>query len=194
MTKGGQLSLTAQPLPGPLTAVLRRNACSPNPSFRLAKTVKAAERSGGAVCAHPRQRLAFVPNLFRLWANAPHLLPTLVQMETTICGSGKVPARLKELAAYRTSELNGCRTAPPSTAQRQAAIMTPESAGPGRAGCRATPEASLFSEDELAVLALADEMTRQVNARPETLDRIRALFGVDGTVELMATIALLNFT
>ncbi|HNN94701.1 MAG TPA: carboxymuconolactone decarboxylase family protein [Pseudomonadota bacterium] len=145
-----------------------------------------------ALFARIRAAIGFVPNLFRLWANAPHLLPTLVQMETTICGSGKVPARLKELAAYRTSELNGCPYCAAFhghnvkqlgyDASQVQAVQAP-----------APPEASLFSEEELAVLALADEMTRQVNARPETLDRIRSLFGVDGTVELMATIALLNF-
>lgn len=37
-----------------------------------------------------RSAIGFVPNLFRLWANAAHLLPVLVKMETTICGEGKV--------------------------------------------------------------------------------------------------------
>lgn len=56
-----------------------------------------------------------------------------------------------------------------------------------------SPDQSLFSAEEQAVLALADEMTTRVHARPETIGRIRSLFGVDGVVELMATIALLNF-
>lgn len=139
-----------------------------------------------------RSSIGFVPNLFRLWANAPHLLPTLVQMETTICGSGKVSARLKELAAFRTSELNGC---PYCTAfhghnvkqlgyapAQYAAMQQPKQADLG-----------LFTEEEQAVLALADEMTVQVHARPDTIERIRRLFGIDGAVELMAMIALLNF-
>lgn len=139
-----------------------------------------------------RGAIGFVPNLFRLWANAAHLLPVLVKMETTICGEGKVPARLKELAAFRTSELNGC---PYCVAfhghnvkqlgfepAQYAAMQAPSS-----------PDQSLFSAEEQAVLALADEMTTRVHARPETIGRIRSLFGVDGVVELMATIALLNF-
>lgn len=142
--------------------------------------------------ARIRAAIGFVPNLFRLWANAPHLLPTLVQMETTICGSGKVPARLKELAAFRTSELNGC---PYCTAFHGHNVRQMGYADPQYAAVRAPekPAEGLFSDEELAVLALADEMTRQVHAHPETLARIQTLFGLDGTVELMATIALLNF-
>jgi uncharacterized peroxidase-related enzyme len=142
--------------------------------------------------ARVRGAIGFVPNLFRLWANAAHLLPTLIQMETTICGDGKVPSRLKELAALRTSELNGC---PYCTAfhghnvkqlgydsVQYAAISQQQGPGPG-----------LFTEEEQAVLSLADEMTMRISAQPETLARIRHLFGLDGAVELMATIALLNF-
>jgi uncharacterized peroxidase-related enzyme len=142
--------------------------------------------------ARIRAAIGFVPNLFRLWANAPHLLPTLVQMETTICGSGKVPARLKELAAFRTSELNGCPYCSAFHGHNVKQLGFEDSQF-AAVQANEAPAAGLFSDEELAVLALADEMTQRVHARPETIERISALFGLDGTVELMATIALLNF-
>lgn len=139
-----------------------------------------------------RAAIGFVPNLFRLWANAAHLLPTLVQMETTICGDGKVPARLKELAAFRTSELNGCPycTAFHGNNVRQLGYDPSQFAAAQQPNAH---DSSLFSEEEQAVLALTDEMTQRVSAQPATIERVNKLFGVEGTVELMATIALLNF-
>jgi uncharacterized peroxidase-related enzyme len=142
--------------------------------------------------ARIRAAIGFVPNLFRLWANAPHLLPTLVQMETTICGSGKVPARLKELAALRTSELNGCPYCKAFHGHNVRQLGYDESQV-SAVQQTAEPASGLFTTEELAVLTLADEMTRSVSARAETLGHIQALFGRDGAVELMATIALLNF-
>lgn len=139
-----------------------------------------------------RTALGFVPNLFRLWANAPHLLPTLVQLETTICGTGKVPARLKELAAFRTSELNGCPYCKAFHGGNVRKLGFDESQY-GAVQQNALPDIGLFSEEEQAVLRLADEMTLSVRASPATLDWVRRLFGLDGSVELMATIALLNF-
>lgn len=43
------------------------------------------------------------------------------------------------------------------------------------------------------MLKLTDEMTLLVRGQPETVGKAIELFGVDGAVELMATIALLNF-
>lgn len=139
-----------------------------------------------------RGAIGFVPNLFRLWAQAPHLVDTLVQLETTIAGTGKIRADLKELAMLRTSELNGC---PYCKAFHGANVKDLGVAEAKTAALkeRSLPTPSLFSEEELAVLQLTDEMTLDVQAKPETLERVRGLFGLDGAVELMAVIALLNF-
>jgi hypothetical protein len=51
----------------------------------------------------------------------------------------------------------------------------------------------LYTEEELAVLRLADEMTLDVKAKPETLHAIAKLYGSEGAIELMAAVALLNF-
>jgi uncharacterized peroxidase-related enzyme len=137
-----------------------------------------------------RQALGFVPNLVRLWAHSPPLLQALAALEMTVCASGRVSAALKELAAARTSELNSCpyckafhsaRLAEQDLEKEKAAGLGERQLSPG-----------LFTEEESLVLRLADEMTLQVRASPETLASVCRLFGVDGAVELMAVIAVLN--
>lgn len=136
--------------------------------------------------------IGFVPNLFRLWGNAPHLVETLVQLEVTVAGSGKVPSYLKELAMTRVSELNGCPYCKAFHSHNLRELGADDSKRDALSE-RHPPPSSLFGEDELFVIKLADEMTLSVRASDETLWKARQLFGLDGAVELMATISLLNF-
>lgn len=139
-----------------------------------------------------RGAIGFVPNLFRLWGNAPHLVDTLVQLEVTVAGSGKVPSYLKELAMTRVSELNGC----PYCKAFHSHNLRELGAGDDKCGAlseRNPPPLALFNEEELLVLQLADEMTLSIRASDTTLWKVRERFGLDGAVELMAAIALLNF-
>ncbi len=135
--------------------------------------------------------LGFVPNLVKLWSQAPHLVSALVTVETALGAEGRVPQALKELAMTRTSELNGC---PYCKAFHRARLrklgVRQQAAEP-----LAQPELprELYTEEELAVLKLADEMTLDVKAKPETLRTVARLFGTDGAIELMAAVALLNF-
>jgi AhpD family alkylhydroperoxidase len=135
--------------------------------------------------------LGFVPNLVKLWSQAPHLVNALVTIETALGGEGKVPQAMKELAMMRTSELNGCPYCKSFHRARLRKLGVRESA--------TTPlsllelPADLYTEEELAVLRLADEMTIDIKAKPETLRAVAKLYGVDGAIELMAAIALLNF-
>jgi uncharacterized peroxidase-related enzyme len=134
--------------------------------------------------------LGFVPNLVRLWSRAPHLVGALVELELAIASEGKVPIDLKELAMMRTSELNGC---PYCISYHRARL---HDLGEDQARSEALSRRTLgdlFTQEERAVLQLADEMTLDIRARPETVQRVRGLFGDDGAVELMAAIALLNF-
>jgi uncharacterized peroxidase-related enzyme len=138
-----------------------------------------------------RQALGFVPNLVRLWAHSKLLSSALSQLEMVVGSSARVPTALKELAMARTSELNGCPYCKAfhhdrlrrlgSSANRSSALAMREVEGPG-----------LFTDEERAVLQLADEMTLDVQASAATVERVARLFGVEGTVELMACIAMLN--
>jgi AhpD family alkylhydroperoxidase len=135
--------------------------------------------------------LGFVPNLVKLWSRAPYLVAALVGLETALGAEGRVPLAMKELAMTRTSELNGCPycRAFHRARLRQLGVDRDKSAS---LGAPALPR-ELFTEEELAVLALADEMTLDVKAKPETVRCVTALYGAAGAVELMAVVALLNF-
>jgi AhpD family alkylhydroperoxidase len=135
--------------------------------------------------------LGFVPNLVKLWSQAPHLVHALVAVETALGAPGKVPQAMKELAMVRTSELNGC---PYCRSFHRARLRVLGVEGDKTEGL-STPDPlpELYTPEELAVLRLADEMTLEIRAKPETLQAVARLYGVDGAVELMAAVALLNF-
>jgi uncharacterized peroxidase-related enzyme len=164
---------------------------SDNPIIPLV-TDEAATPEVEAVFKRFRDAIGFVPNLVRMWAQAPHLLDTLVELETTLAGTGKIAPELKELAMARTSELNGCPYCKAFHGERLKELKIDTSKVD--ALTTSTPVGGgLFSEEELVVLQLADEMTLRVRAQPETIARAQRLFGLDGLVELMAVIGLLNF-
>lgn len=135
--------------------------------------------------------LGFVPNLVKLWSQAPHLVSALVAVETALGGEGKVPQAMKELAMVRTSELNGCPYCRSFHRARLRALGVEGSKSAGLAAPEIARE--FYTEEELAVLSLADEMTLEIKAKPETLAAVAKLYGHDGAVELMAAVALLNF-
>ncbi len=49
-----------------------------------------------------------VPNMFRTVAHRPEILRTMIAHFRAVMNTGTVPAKLKELAIVRTSQLNGC--------------------------------------------------------------------------------------
>jgi AhpD family alkylhydroperoxidase len=135
--------------------------------------------------------LGFVPNLVKLWSQAPHLVSALVAVETALGGAGKVPQSMKELAMTRTSELNGC----PYCKSFHRARLHKLGVSDHKMAPLAAPDLprDVYTDEELAVLRLADEMTLEVKAKPATLRAIANLYGTDGAIELMAAVALLNF-
>jgi uncharacterized peroxidase-related enzyme len=137
-----------------------------------------------------RRALGFVPNLVRMWAHSPLLMKAALALEVAMTTAGRVPAALKELAATRVSELNRC----PYCKAFHHARLGQLAVDGGKAATLGEPTvpSSLFTEEELAVLQLADEMTIDVQAHPATLARVKRLFGVEGAIELMGVIAMLN--
>jgi alkylhydroperoxidase family enzyme len=49
-----------------------------------------------------------VPNMFRTVAHRPEIFRTMIAHFRAVMNTGTVPAKLKELAIVRTSQLNGC--------------------------------------------------------------------------------------
>lgn len=152
---------------------------------------EAASPEARAVFDRCRAALGFVPGYARLWAHSKLLVDAAMTLEMTVGQSACVPAPLKELAATRVSELNAC----PYCKAFHHARLGQVGVDGGKAATLGEPElpVALFSDAERAVLQLADEMTLEVRARRETVARVRELFGVEGAVELMGVIAMLNF-
>lgn len=49
-----------------------------------------------------------VPNMFRTAAHRPEIFRTMIAHFRAIMSSGTLPAKLKELAIVRTSQINNC--------------------------------------------------------------------------------------
>jgi 4-carboxymuconolactone decarboxylase len=54
------------------------------------------------------------------------------------------------------------------------------------------PEAHVFNADEIALLTLTDQSTRQVTVDAAVIDELKARFGESQTVEAVATVAAYN--
>ena len=55
-----------------------------------------------------QQERGNVPNMFRTVAHRPEILRTMIAHFRAVMNTGTVPAKLKELAIVRTSQLNRC--------------------------------------------------------------------------------------
>jgi uncharacterized peroxidase-related enzyme len=139
---------------------------------------------------HVEAAMGRVPNLARVIAHSPPILGAFMQLAGTVAMPHKVPMDLKELAVLRVAELNGCPYCAGMHRPMMRQMGISEEKIEGIAAKRIAP--SVFSETEVAILDLADEMTENVAAKPETVARVRGIFGEDGTVELMMTIAFYN--
>jgi uncharacterized peroxidase-related enzyme len=139
---------------------------------------------------HVEAAMGRVPNLARVIAHSPPLLGAFMQLAGTVAMPHRVPMDLKELAVLRVAELNGCPYCAGMHRPMMRQMGISEEKIQGIASRRIAP--SVFTDTELAILELADQMTENVGAKPETVARVRGSFGEDGTVELMMTIAFYN--
>lgn len=96
---------------------------------------------------------------------------------------------LRELVIIRVALINGAKY----EADQHTPIAIREGMSKEQVLALARWETSeLFNEDERAVLALTDEMTKHVQVKKDTFDRVLANYGQSATVELIATIAAYN--
>jgi uncharacterized peroxidase-related enzyme len=139
---------------------------------------------------HVEAAMGRVPNLARVVAHSPPILGAFMQLAGVVAMPHKVPMDLKELAVLRVAELNGC----PYCAGMHKPMMRQMGIAEEKISSISERriKVGVFSELESAILQLADEMTEDVAAKPETVARIREKFGEDGAVELMMTIAFYN--
>lgn len=131
-----------------------------------------------------------VPPLLRILANVPPFIPAFMDFAGPVLMGENLTIDLKCLALLRVSEINDCNYcrgyyAPLAqqvglVGERREAITKPSVA------------LNLFNPKETAVLELAEEMTRNVQASPATVAKAREALGAGGTLEAMLTIGLFN--
>ncbi|AEC21832.1 hypothetical protein PT7_3292 [Pusillimonas sp. T7-7] len=128
---------------------------------------------------HLYQMLLQSPPIARGWLN--HL--TGIRHHNSLSGA------LREMVIMRIAHLNGA----PYEADQHAPIALKE--GMTQAQLDALPQwegSELFSEQERAVLAYTDSMTREVQVPDAVFDAVRPFFEPRQLVELTATVATYN--
>ncbi|HET9035955.1 MAG TPA: carboxymuconolactone decarboxylase family protein [Myxococcaceae bacterium] len=132
-------------------------------------------------------------NLDRMLLHSPSFAQAWNTMFGTIRQKLAVPARLRELAIMSIGVLNhadyewfqheGEFLKAGGTKEQLAALKNPSAA---------LKDSKHFDEAELATLALTSEMTHNIQVKPATMKRIRAVLPDDQVVELIGTIAGYN--
>ncbi|MCM2369678.1 carboxymuconolactone decarboxylase family protein [Aporhodopirellula aestuarii] len=127
-------------------------------------------------------------NLFSTLAHQPDVLGGVTQLNDGV--HADLPAKYRELAYYKASQLNSCDYC--SHYHRQAA----ENAGLTQAQLDSmNPDAAdLFDDHEKAVLKYAQQLTQEADVDDETVAAVKAFLDDRQLVTLAATVALANFT
>lgn len=134
-------------------------------------------------------KLGGLPNFFKTAAHQPDVLKGIATLDAGI--KHDLPARLRELAYFKASQLNGCAYC--MHYHKQAA----SGAGVSKeqlAGIDHHAGSGAFDEHEQAVLDYAEQLTRTANVEKSTVERLKTFLDDKQLVALAATVALANFT
>ena len=127
--------------------------------------------------------------LYQMLLNSTPLAEGWEKLLTAIRNRSSVPPDLREIVILRVAVLNG------APFEFDAHVPHALKAGVSQAkidGLRAPEIGASFNPLERAVLALTDEMTRDVHVRDEVFDPLRPYFDAKTMVELVATVAAYN--
>lgn len=131
-----------------------------------------------------------VPPLLRILANVPAFIPAFMDFAGPVIMGEHLSIDLKCLGLLRVSEINNCNYCRGYYAPlaEQVGLV-----GERRDAIKKESVAlDIFTPKERAVIELADEMTRNVQASPELVARSREVLGDGGTLEAMLVIGLFN--
>ncbi len=126
-------------------------------------------------------------NIFNTLAHQPDVLGGVTQINDGI--QKDLPDKLRELAYFISSQINQCAYC--SHYHREAAIK----AGVTEkqlADIASYSQSDAFDDQEKAVLAYAEQLTKTANVDKETVDKLS--LDEEQLVSLAATVALANFT
>jgi AhpD family alkylhydroperoxidase len=127
--------------------------------------------------------------LYQVLLNSAPLAEGWEKLLTAIRNRSSVPADLREMVILRVAVLN---RAPYEFAAHEPHAKKAGVSDVKIAALRAGAVGALFTDEERAVLALADTMTRNVQVDDAVMAPILSRFDARTTVELVATIAAYN--
>ena len=131
-----------------------------------------------------------VPNMFRAMAHNPELLEAFLSMNSALSRI-KLDPKLRELAYYKTSQLNGCEYCSHHhrAFAKKAGLTDQQLADTAR-----YETSDAYDDLQRDVLRFAEEVTKNVRAGGELIGRLKARLSDRGLVELTLTVAIANLT
>ncbi|MDA8743543.1 carboxymuconolactone decarboxylase family protein [Rubripirellula amarantea] len=127
-------------------------------------------------------------NLFSTLAHQPDVLGGVTQINDGL--QNDLPAKFRELAYYKASQLNPCDYC--SHYHRQAALKAGLSEE--QLDSMNADALDLFDEQERAVLQYADQLTQTANVDSNVVEKVKTFLDDRQLVTLAAAVALANFT
>lgn len=152
-------------------------------------TQQQAPEAAQPLLAAIEKKYGKVLNIFGTMAHQPDVLKGVAAVNDGL--QNDLPARFRELAYYKASQVNGCDYC--SHYHRQAAEkagVTPEQLE--AIGNYSSSDA--FDDKDKAVLAYAEKLTRTADVDDETVARVKKFLDDRQLVTLAASVALANFT
>lgn len=145
-----------------------------------------------AVAIRARRGNGKLLNLDRVLLHSPAFARGWGALFSIVRGQLTISGKLRELAILAVGHLNRAHY---ECVQHEPVFFTEGGTleqARALADLRSFTDASLFDESELSTLALALEMTRSIEVKPATIQRVRSFLSVQQTVELIGTIAGYN--
>jgi alkylhydroperoxidase family enzyme len=131
----------------------------------------------------------FVPNLYRVAANAPHFLPAFAEMVAASRANSVLPAALKELAILQIAKLTGAETMWASHQTLAASAGVPATLVAALPDWRVGGPASPV---QAAVLTAVEESTRDVRVTEAVWAEVAELLPAEQLAELVFVVAFYN--
>lgn len=128
-------------------------------------------------------------NIFSTLAHQPDVLEGVTKIDAGI--SNDLDPKLRELAYLGASTVNGCSYCSHYHEKKAASAGATNEQIESIAQWR---DSDAFDDDEKAVLAYAEELTKTADVSDETVGRVKSFLGDTELVTLASTVALANFT
>ena len=143
------------------------------------------------ILAQVTQKSGKIANIWKLMAHSPMTLETFMPFYKTLMMKASLDGKLRELAYFKTSMINGCPYCAGShrtvglkvgiTEQQFQELEHYESS-------------THFSPTEKAVLRYAEELTRHIKTSDESMKELKKYLSEAQIVELTLTIGVANLT